>query len=69
MEEHNVRLTGRTRYRRGWFGRLILQVEETGCLFDPRGGGSYSPDYTRWRDAKVDDLIIDVGLSKGVIRV
>lgn len=38
-------LTGKTRYRTGWFGKLILQVEVR---------GKHSMFY--WRDAKVEDL-------------
>lgn len=48
-------LTGRTRYRAGWFGRLILQVE-----VDVTGSpwvSQMDPGlHTKWRDARVDDL-------------
>lgn len=53
-------LTGAQRYRRGWFGRLILQVEET----YPQGNSSkpqpFEPTFTicrRWRDASLADLL------------
>lgn len=39
-------LTGRTRYRVGWFGRLVLQVE----LYD------FQPLHLFWRDARCDDF-------------
>lgn len=48
-------LTGKTRYRNTFFGRLILQVEEIiykDCM--------YSFDtyhFKRWRDAKATDLL------------
>lgn len=52
-------LTGKTRYRTGWFGRLILQVEEQIGRTDPM---TCETDYfPRWRDAKAEDL-----LSSGV---
>lgn len=46
-------LTGRRRYRRGWFGRLILQVEEKTTWHD-RFGDCFIG--TEWRDARVQDL-------------
>lgn len=58
MESVNVRLTGRSRYRTTWTGKVVLQVEESGQLYDPRGGGSYSSDQFRWRDARLQDLSI-----------
>ena len=43
------RLTGRTRYRSGWFGRLILQVE----VLDRR----YREDGDLlWVDARAEDF-------------
>ncbi|MND96334.1 hypothetical protein D3C80_886210 [compost metagenome] len=49
-------LTGRTRYRETWRGRLVLQVEVGGLrlrppLFD------ISVPYTRWRDARAADYL------------
>jgi hypothetical protein len=52
-------LTGRTRYRSGWFGRLILQVEfQYRCI--PAGARcSLSNWVTRneWRDATTSDAL------------
>lgn len=52
-------LTGRTRYRRGWFGRLILQVEfSQRYVRDLNGSGYYDSGLiTKWRDARVDDYL------------
>ena len=55
-QHDQVALTGNTRYRTNWRGKLILQVEETIQSYDWRGGGSYSPEFLRWRDAAVEDL-------------
>lgn len=46
-------LTGNIRYRRGLFGRLILQLEERHSR--PMQFG-YVERWTRWRDARVSDL-------------
>lgn len=46
------KLTGKTRYRKSIFGKLILQVEITYYDDMPHGG----MDRTIWRDAKVTDL-------------
>lgn len=54
----NCKLTGRFRYRQGWFGKLILQVQETGQYFDSYSGGTFSPRFTGWRDARIEDLSI-----------
>lgn len=53
-------LTGNKRYRKGLFGTLILQVEESGQTYHWEGGGSHSPTFTRWRDAKITDLTQEV---------
>jgi hypothetical protein len=52
------RLMGKTRVRRGWFGRIVIQVQEgrRHGYAQPRG-----PEYdewieTRWRDATIYDL-------------
>lgn len=42
-------LTGRTRYRTGWFGWLILQVEVIDRRYRDVGEAI-------WRDAKADDF-------------
>ena len=50
-------LTGRTRYRTGWFGRLILQVEFR-YVVDPLNINLLrfiGPDL-QWRDARRDDF-------------
>ena len=47
-------LTGRTRYRQGFWGGMILQVEydnSTGCWC-----GSHDCPNLRWRDARITDL-------------
>lgn len=51
-------LTGRTRYRSSWRGKLILQVEYKQHYFnDLNGSGYYDEGFTtHWRDAKVEDL-------------
>ena len=46
------RLTGVIRHRTGFGGRQILQVQVEGESYDHNGGGSWSPTYTNWRDAK-----------------
>jgi len=47
-------LTGKTRYRRNWRGKMILQVEEKFHHMDDLGGSGYYDEYDslRWRDAK-----------------
>lgn len=45
-------LTGKTRYRAGLFGKLILQVEES--YFDDHPLGTDTK--RKWRDARIDDL-------------
>ena len=52
-------LTGATRYRSGWFGGLILQVEEyhkVGYRGRPRLNDTPTCLDTKWRDAKIYDL-------------
>lgn len=53
-----MKLTGRTRYRSGWRGKLILQVEYTSYYcHDLNGSGYYDVGHTmHWRDADVKDL-------------
>lgn len=57
-----MKLTGRTRYRTSWSGKLILQVEYGYVhITDLSGSGYYDYDnVTKWRDAKVEDLAIVV---------
>lgn len=52
-EKYNTMLTGNYRYRKGWFGKMILQVEETIIVDDDVGYGigTHSHQETRWRDA------------------
>lgn len=54
-----MNLTGRTRYRSNWRGKLILQVEYTRYYcHDLNGSGYYDEGHTtHWRDAKAEDLI------------
>lgn len=42
-------LTGNTRFRRGWFGKMVLQVEVDPCSID-------GPFGNFWRDATLFDL-------------
>lgn len=45
-------LTGRVRFREGYFGRMILQVEETDFVLDNEGRPAAKPV---WRDASSSD--------------
>ena len=45
-------LTGNLRFRRGWGGKLILQVETVSPVKDP----SFGLDQFRWRDAIAIDV-------------
>ncbi len=55
MAQEENKLTGRTRHRAGWRGRLVLQVEYSyRTYFSPDAG--YSPEDTAWRDATVKDV-------------
>lgn len=45
-------LTGRVRYRLGWFGRFVLQVEEELSI----GAARWSGSPVRWRDARPKDF-------------
>ena len=62
-----MKLTGRTRYRTSFRGKLILQVEETWASLKNLNGSGYYDEHVhvRWRDAKVTDmhLIQDEGGS------
>ena len=54
-------LTGATRHRKDWRGRLILQVEirvRTAGYGRPQPGKSYV--HVEWRDARVEDMSIAV---------
>jgi hypothetical protein len=46
-------LTGRFKFRRSWFGKLVLQVEED---FKPFFAGDKKPVKHRWRRASLIDL-------------
>jgi hypothetical protein len=48
------KLTGSFRYRIGFWGRLILQVEER--FSAPTGRFGDLDHWTKWRDAKVGDI-------------
>lgn len=54
-----MKLTGRTRYRTNWRGRLILQIEYSlHHTRDLNGTGYYEDwDTLHWRDARAEDLI------------
>lgn len=55
----NYEPTGRTRFRE-WKGKLVLQIEVKGWYIDNAGGMVDTVDEVRWRDAKVEDLTLDV---------
>lgn len=52
-------LTGKKRYRIGWRGKVILQVEYSHYYCrDLNGSGYYDEgNTTHWRDATAEDLI------------
>ena len=58
-----IKLTGRTRVRSNWLGKLILQVE----MLHPKSDGMQAPrpgpydpwvngSFTFWRDARLSDM-------------
>ena len=49
-------LTGKTRYRVGWFRKLIIQVEEMYNNADYRDPHDMGQTFPRFRDATVEDL-------------
>lgn len=53
-------LTGRKRYRRGWGGTLVLQVEETFDKTTSLHGNIETHEVTQWRDAKTEDVTLEV---------
>lgn len=55
-----MKFTGRRRYRRGLFGRLILQVEITTehVSHEPMTCDVETYTHTQWRDAKITDLTV-----------
>jgi len=54
-----MKLTGRTRYRSNWRGKLILQVEYSQHHVKDLNGSGYYDDWDtlHWRDARPEDLI------------
>lgn len=56
------RLTGRTRYRITWLGRLVLQVELRSPAFQVKvcGLSATFREEVTWRDAKTTDFVGDV---------
>ncbi|WP_312411997.1 hypothetical protein [Shinella sp.] len=58
-----MKLTGRTRHRTNWRGKLILQVEYTAFHMKDLNGSGYYDEWTttHWRDAKVEDVISGEG--------
>lgn len=52
------RLTGRVRYRKALFGKIVVQVEERGVATIRRHNGDvgYAETVARWRDARAGDL-------------
>lgn len=57
MSAVSGQLTGRTRHRVGWFGKLILQVEYWEERWASDGFGS-DELFVCWRDARVEDVTI-----------
>lgn len=51
-----MKLTGNTRYRSNWRGKLILQVEDRGIKYENCGAYVDSMRVRYWRDATVEDL-------------
>lgn len=56
------KLTGRVRYRTGWFGRIVPQVEvvvrqRNRHLPLPGSGKPSSHDVFQWRDARASDVL------------
>lgn len=73
-----VKLTGRQRVRRGWFGKLILQVEVEQIYITPPGvpPHEHCPPYqsdnqpcTKWRDATAADVGLETAVLKSVLNV
>ena len=61
---NNEKLTGNTRYRHSWLGKLILQVE---CQIDTCDRTRIEPVFDtkfHWRDAKVTDMHCLLNQSK-----
>lgn len=54
-------LTGRVRYRKGWRGRVVLQVEVERRYICPFSRLVSSPRLV-WRDAKIEDMTELVGI-------
>lgn len=50
----------RTRYRRNWRGKLILQVEYSYNNADHRDPLDFGQTFMRWRDATLEDLDLGV---------
>lgn len=72
-----AKLTGNKRVRKGWFGKIILQVEveleymsPIGREYDRNHRPGYvepvSPPKTRWRDATAHDVGLETTIIKGV---
>jgi hypothetical protein len=58
----SIHLTGKTRYRSTWRGKIILQVQEeikyhaTPLMLDYNDRPSVPGRWVRWRDAETTDL-------------
>lgn len=51
--------TGKRRYRKGWFGRLILQLQFECKIIEYMGGQVDTKTGKIWRDATVEDVTRD----------
>jgi hypothetical protein len=49
-----VKLTGEIKYRSGWFGKVILQVEIVVESQDEYSLATH--EYNDWRDARIEDM-------------
>ena len=53
---YQEQLTGKKRYRLGFGGKVILQVESSDRMTDPIDYSHTGPEYTYWRDATIEDI-------------
>ena len=51
-----AKITGKTRYRVGFLGKMILQVELADHMIDPIDFSHSGPRYTYWKDATFEDV-------------
>lgn len=65
--------TGRRRFRTFWLSKrehvLVLQIEERGLVTEMRGPFPDSEWMTRWRDATVEDIGINIRVDVEAVEV